>query len=702
MRIPTTRFLTATLCLAALSILNSIPAQTGCVAPPPGLVGWWRAEANALDQTGVNDGLLEGPVSFAPAEVGKGFVFDGTNAYVKVPASPSLDVGSGPGFTVEGWIKPSDLRERPIVEWNSGLTTVPYGAHLWMSTVLPNGNGPGCLYANLVDTNDTSHTIASAGGLVSTDSFQHVALTFSRTNGSAVLYLNGASVAQATLGSFVPKTDADFYLGTRIAGGAQNHFWAGLMDEMTLYDRALSATEIRAIFNAGSAGKCVTAVAPSITSEPVSQTAPVGSNVTFEVTATGTPPLSYHWRMNTNNIVGATNATLTLSNVQPANAGSYSVIVSNLFGSATSSTAVLTVTTTGVAPLITKEPVSQTAAPGATVVFYVTATGAPPLSYRWLMNSNVIVAATNASLTLSNVQLANAGGYSVIVTNAFGRATSSSAVLTVTNPPALVQAAFASGIGSQPVTVPILLIANGNENALAFTLDFNPALLTYSNIVLGSGASNATLVFNAAQASNGFLGAGVALSAGAVFKAGTQEVADVTFTLAVVTNLTYSTVGFGRLGDPVSGGRHQRQPIARQLHGWVREDRPNALRGGRRAAAQRRQGRHGHRLGAGGPVCGRVGCGHQRQRVSARRLRPALHPGRWGHHDRGLGAGWALPGRPGSTYPRRRPHVPGSGHSPGSCGCQRARAPGRSRAINPGSCRSRMPFSSKAKRARSR
>ena len=634
MRIPTTRLLTATLGLAALSILNSIPAQTGCVAPPPGLVGWWRAEGNALDQTGVNDGLLEGPVSFAPAAVGKGFVFDGTNAYVKVPASPSLDVGPGPGFSVEGWIKPSDLKERPIVEWNSGLTTVPYGAHLWMSSSPPNGNGPGCLYANLTDTNEASHTIASAGGLISTDSFQHVALTFSRTNGSAVLYLNGASVAQATLGSFVPKTAADFYLGTRIAGSAQNHFWAGLMDEMTLYDRALSETEIRAIFNAGSAGKCATAIsaapsitsepvsqtvsagatvtfdvaatgaqplsyrwrmntniiagatnasltltnvqlanaggysvivsnsfgsatsstavltvstiesAPSITKEPVSQTATPGATVTFYVTATGTPPLTYHWRMNTNTIAGATNASLTLTNVQLANAGGYSVIVSNLLGRATSSTAVLTVTPTNAAPLITKEPVSQTAAPGATVVFYVTATGAPPLSYRWLMNSNVMVTATNPSLALTNVQFANAGAYSVIVSNNFGSVTSSTAVLTVTYPPALVQAAFAGAVGSQPVTVPILLIANGNENALAFTLDFNPALLTYSNIVLGPGASNATLVFNAAQAPNGFLGAGVALPAGAVFKAGTQQVAEVTFTTAIVTDLTYTTVGF--------------------------------------------------------------------------------------------------------------------------------------------------------------
>jgi hypothetical protein len=424
---------------------------------PAGLIGWWRGAGNALDETGVNNGLLEGPVSFAPAEAGQGFVFDGTNAYVKVPASPSLEVGPGAGFTVEGWIKPSDLKERPIVEWNSGVAPVPYGAHLWMSTVLPNGNGAGCLYADLVDTNDASHTIASAGGLVSTDSFQHVALTFSRTNGSTALYLNGVSVAHATLGAFVPKTATDFYLGTRIAGGAQNHFWYGLMDEMTLYDRALSATEIQAVYNAGSAGKCVTAAAPSITKEPVSQTAIAGTNVTF----------------------------------------------------------------------------------------YVVATGTPPLSYRWRMNANIIVGATNGSLTLTNVQLANAGAYSVIVSNSFGSAISSPAVLTVAYPSALVQAGFASGIGSRAVTVPILLIANGNENALAFTLDFDPARLTFTGIVLGPGATNATLVYNAGQATNGFLGAGAALPAGAVFKAGTQEVADVTFTTAIVTNLTYTTVSFG-------------------------------------------------------------------------------------------------------------------------------------------------------------
>jgi len=108
-----------------------------------------------------------------------------------------------------------------------------------------------------------------------------------------------------------------------------------------------------------------------------------------------------------------------------------------------------------------------------------------------------------------------------------------------------VEAANASGVGSRAVTVPILLAANGNENALAFTLDFDPTMLTYAAIALGSGATNATLVFNANQATNGFLGVGVALPSGAVFTAGTQEVLDVTFTIAVVTNAPTTTIGFG-------------------------------------------------------------------------------------------------------------------------------------------------------------
>jgi len=83
--------------------------------------------------------------------------------------------------------------------------------------------------------------------------------------------------------------------------------------------------------------------APAITAQPVSQTVSASSNATFSVTATGTAPLSYQWRFNGTPIANATNATLALSNVQTNQAGSYSVVITNVAGTITSSVASLTV-----------------------------------------------------------------------------------------------------------------------------------------------------------------------------------------------------------------------------------------------------------------------------------------------------------------------------------------------------------------------
>ena len=82
---------------------------------------------------------------------------------------------------------------------------------------------------------------------------------------------------------------------------------------------------------------------PSIVTQPQSQTAGVGSNVTFTVTANGTAPLGYQWRLGGTNLSGATGSALMLANVQAANAGTYSVLVTNSLGSVLSSNAVLTV-----------------------------------------------------------------------------------------------------------------------------------------------------------------------------------------------------------------------------------------------------------------------------------------------------------------------------------------------------------------------
>lgn len=82
---------------------------------------------------------------------------------------------------------------------------------------------------------------------------------------------------------------------------------------------------------------------PTITGQPTSQTVVEGGTATFTVAATGTPPLSYQWQKDGANLNGKTNASVTLGNVQPADAGHYCVIVSNVAGSVTSAEATLTV-----------------------------------------------------------------------------------------------------------------------------------------------------------------------------------------------------------------------------------------------------------------------------------------------------------------------------------------------------------------------
>ena len=86
-------------------------------------------------------------------------------------------------------------------------------------------------------------------------------------------------------------------------------------------------------------------IPPTITGQPASQTVPAGGSASFTVTASGSTPLAYQWRFNGGNITGATASTFTIANVQPSGAGNYDVVVSNSAGFATSSVAVLTVST---------------------------------------------------------------------------------------------------------------------------------------------------------------------------------------------------------------------------------------------------------------------------------------------------------------------------------------------------------------------
>ena len=181
--------------------------------------------------------------------------------------------------------------------------------------------------------------------------------------------------------------------------------------------------------------------APQITTQPAPQTAFAGANVTFSVAVFGAPPLFYQWRQNGTNLAdgagvsGSSARILTLSNLTTANAGNYSVVITNASGTATSAAALLTITSS--LPIITQQPVSQAILPGATMALSVVAVGNPPLFYQWRENTTNLTdggnlsGSTASTLTISNLSAANAGTYSVIVSNSLGSVLSSNAVLSV-------------------------------------------------------------------------------------------------------------------------------------------------------------------------------------------------------------------------------------------------------------------------------
>ena len=176
------------------------------------------------------------------------------------------------------------------------------------------------------------------------------------------------------------------------------------------------------------------AQAPTISQNPVDQTVVTGGNASFNVVASGSAPLFYQWRKGGFSLAGSTNLTLQINGVTAPDAGAYDVVVSNFVGSVTSSVAMLIISNPP--PVITQQPTGRTVLVGQSAGFTVSATGTG-LGYQWLFNSSNVAGANLSNLTLTNVSLAQAGNYSVRVTNTSGAVTSSNALLQVSLPPQL-------------------------------------------------------------------------------------------------------------------------------------------------------------------------------------------------------------------------------------------------------------------------
>lgn len=161
---------------------------------------------------------------------------------------------------------------------------------------------------------------------------------------------------------------------------------------------------------------------PSITNQPQSLVVDAYGTAAFGVSASGTVPTSvpfaYQWSYDGTNISGATSNVLTITNITPINLGSYAVVVTNVFGSVTSSIATLSMY-----PYLTEPFTGLVTDWGYTNTLSVQAWGTGPLSYQWYDNGAAIADATNQMLNLADIQFTNAGLYSVVVTSPFGSTT---------------------------------------------------------------------------------------------------------------------------------------------------------------------------------------------------------------------------------------------------------------------------------------
>lgn len=173
--------------------------------------------------------------------------------------------------------------------------------------------------------------------------------------------------------------------------------------------------------------------APIFATQPSSALANAGQTVVLSASAISTATtgsLSYQWKKNGVAISGATSSTLTLTNVQAANAGTYVLVASDANGATASRSAIVAMNTPTL-PVFTLQPSNVHTSLSSSALFTAAATGNPSPTYQWYRNGVAISGATSASLSIYPVEVTDLGSYTVVATNSVGATTSTAATLTV-------------------------------------------------------------------------------------------------------------------------------------------------------------------------------------------------------------------------------------------------------------------------------
>lgn len=232
-----------------------------CAPVPDGIISWWPANGSAEDIADGNDGAAHKDAAFTPGKVGQAFSLDGVDDFVEINDNPNLTPAS---MTFAAWVYPESTTGVKVIASKYDSDDQVNGGLSWVLDV-EDGHVEFGVYGF---ANGVIGRVIEATSVLTEGVWSHVAGTFDAATQDINIYINGDAVAHNfVLSGNVAIRDTGTpvligaFAGTVDSELVSSAFWDGGIDEATLYNRALGASEIFGIFNADSAGKCGAAAA---------------------------------------------------------------------------------------------------------------------------------------------------------------------------------------------------------------------------------------------------------------------------------------------------------------------------------------------------------------------------------------------------------------------------------------------------------